>query len=198
MLSSTKTFRRSKRNDHLMSTLSLQPTSGGAFEPYKNLLHGEKHTIYPETYSSLGTAAMEYAEASAGRGVFSPPQGIRTNLPEGLPHARMVVTSALHLDASGNLKGIRVLEAGPARDDRKSFSPLLCEAGSPATRDARQPASSHRDPRLWHQHQRPLLADRRNYSELKSEVLKSDVRLYSASSRPSRSSSSCPHVDIYS
>ena len=87
--------------------------SAGAFEPYKNLLHGEKHTMYPETSSSLGAAAMEYAEQSAtGRGAFSPPQPIRTNLPEGLPHARMLVTCTL--DAAGNLKNLRVLEPGPA------------------------------------------------------------------------------------
>jgi TonB family protein len=107
--------------------------SGGAFEPYKNLLHGEKHTIYPETYSSLGTAAMEYAEASAGRGVFSPPQGIRTNLPEGLPRARMVVTCTL--DASGNLKGIRVLEAGPADMTAKVLAALRSWKFQPAMRD---------------------------------------------------------------
>lgn len=110
--------------------------SGGAFEPYKNLLHGEKHTIYPETYSSLGAAAMEYAEASAGRGVFSPPQGIRTNLPEGLPHARMVVTCTL--DASGNLKGIRVLEAGPADMTAKVLAALRSWKFQPAMR-ANQP-----------------------------------------------------------
>lgn len=110
--------------------------SGGAFEPYKNLLHGEKHTIYPETSSSLGTAAMEYAEASAGRGAFSPPQGIRTNLPEGLPRARMVVTCTL--DASGNLKGIRVLEAGPADMTAKVLAALRSWKFQPAMR-ANQP-----------------------------------------------------------
>jgi outer membrane biosynthesis protein TonB len=97
--------------------------SGGAFEPYKNLLHGEKHTIYPETNSSLGAAAMEYAEESTtGRGALSPPQPIRTNLPEGLPHARMVVICTL--DASGNLKNIRVLDPGPAGMTAKVLAAL--------------------------------------------------------------------------
>ena len=87
--------------------------SGGPFEPYKSLLHGETHTIYPETGSSLGAAAMQYAdESGTGRGTLTPPQPIRTNLPEGLPHQRMVV--ACTLDASGNLKNVRVLEPGPA------------------------------------------------------------------------------------
>ena len=89
-------------------------SSGGAFEPYKNLLHGEKHTTYLDT--TLGTVVMEYAdEASAGRATAGPltaPQQIRTELPDGLPHARMVLTGTL--DTSGNLKNLRVLEAGPA------------------------------------------------------------------------------------
>ncbi|MGO9085419.1 MAG: hypothetical protein ACLQBK_09350 [Candidatus Sulfotelmatobacter sp.] len=87
--------------------------SGGPFEPYKSLLHGETHTIYPETGSSSGAAAMQYADESAtGRGTLTAPQPIRTGLPEGLPHLRIVI--ACTLDASGNLKNMRVLEPGPA------------------------------------------------------------------------------------
>ena len=37
---------------------------------------------------------------------------IRNNLPSGLPHARLVISCVL--DASGNLKNLRVLEPGPA------------------------------------------------------------------------------------
>ena len=108
-------------------------SSGGAFEPYKNLLHGEKHTIYPETSSSLGTAVMEYAELTeSGRGAFSPPQSIRTNLPEGLPRARMVVTCTL--DTSGNLKNVRVLEAGPADMTAKILPALHSWKFQPAMR----------------------------------------------------------------
>ena len=106
--------------------------SGGAFEPYKNLLKGEKHTIYPETSSSLGAAAMEYAESATGHGAFTPPQSIRTDLPEGLPHARMLV--ACILDASGNLKGIRVLEAGPADMTAKVLAALRSWKFQPAMR----------------------------------------------------------------
>ncbi|HEX8810353.1 MAG TPA: energy transducer TonB, partial [Terracidiphilus sp.] len=98
-------------------------SSGGAFAPYKSLLHGEKHTIYPETDSSLGTAVMEYAEeTTSGRGVLSQPQPIRTTLPDGLPHARMVVICTL--DASGNLKNLRVLEPGPAGMTAKVLAAL--------------------------------------------------------------------------
>lgn len=97
--------------------------SGGAFEPYKNLLHGEKHTIYPETSSSMGPAAIEYAEESGtARGALTPPQPIRTTLPDGLPHARMVVICTL--DASGNLKNLRVLEPGPAGMSAKVLAAL--------------------------------------------------------------------------
>ena len=108
-------------------------SSGGAFAPYKNLLHGEKHTMYPETSSSLGAAAMEYAEESAtGRGAFTPPQPIRTDLPEGLPRARMVVTCTL--DASGNLKNVRALEAGPANMTAKVLAALHSWKFQPAMR----------------------------------------------------------------
>ena len=97
--------------------------SGGAFEPYRHLLRGEKHTIYPETSSSLGTAVMEYADESpSARGTLSPPQPLRTDLPAGLPHARMVVICTL--DASGNLKNLRVLEPGPAAMTSKVISAL--------------------------------------------------------------------------
>jgi len=96
--------------------------AGGAFEPYKNLLHGEKHTIYPDTSSSLGTV-MEYSDESAkGGGALSPPQPIRTTLPDGLPRARMVVIGTL--DASGNLKNLRVLEPGPAQMTAKVLAAL--------------------------------------------------------------------------
>jgi hypothetical protein len=89
-------------------------SSGGAFEPYKSLLHGEKHTLYLDT--SSGTVVMEYAdEASAGHryaGTLAAPQQVRITVPDGLPHTRMVVSCTL--DASGDLKNLRVLEPGPA------------------------------------------------------------------------------------
>ena len=106
--------------------------SGGPFEPYKSLLHGETHAIYPETGSSLGTAAMQYADESTGRGPLTDPQPIRTNLPEGLPHLRMVV--ACTLDASGNLKNVRVLEPGPADMTAKILAALRSWKFRPALR----------------------------------------------------------------
>ena len=109
-------------------------TSAGAFEPYKNLLHGEKHISYLDTV--LGTVVMEYAdEASAGRsnpGSFNAPQQIRADLPAGLPHVRMVV--ACILDASGNLKNLRVLETGPADMTAKVLAALPSWKFQPALR----------------------------------------------------------------
>jgi TonB family protein len=107
--------------------------SGGAFAPYKNLLRGEKHTIYPETSSSTGTAVMEYAdESGVGRGSVSAPQALRSNLPDGLPHAQMMVICTL--DATGNLKNLRVLEAGPADMTAKVLAALRSWKFRPALR----------------------------------------------------------------
>ena len=103
-----------KQRDALGVTVVATASSGGAFEPYKNLLRGEKYTTYLDT--SLGTVVMEFAdEVAAGhafRGTLASPQAIRTDLPEGLPRSRMVITCTL--DSSGNVKNIRVLEPGPA------------------------------------------------------------------------------------
>jgi len=108
-------------------------SSAGAFEPYKNLLHGEKHTMYPDTSSSLGSAAMEYAEeSSAARGAFTPPQPLRTNLPEGLPLARFVVTCTL--DASGNLTNFHVLDAASPEMTAKILAALHSWKFQPAKR----------------------------------------------------------------
>ena len=66
---------------------------------------------------------MEYSEESVkGRGVLTPPQPIRTTLPEGLPRGRMVVICTL--DASGNLKNLRVLDPGPAEMTAKVLAAL--------------------------------------------------------------------------
>jgi TonB family protein len=96
-------------------TVVATATSGGAFEPYKKLLRGEKYTTYFDT--SAGTVVMEFADEGATShpfgGTLAAPAAIRTDLAAGLPHARMVVACAL--DASGNLKNVRVLEAGPAQ-----------------------------------------------------------------------------------
>lgn len=115
-------------------TVVATASSGGAFEPYKNLLRGEKYTTYIDT--SLGTVVMEFADEAAGNhpfgGTLSGPQSIRTSLPEGLPKARMVVTCTL--DAAGNLKNVRVLDPGPAEMTAKVVAALRAWKFQPALR----------------------------------------------------------------
>ncbi len=115
-------------------TIVATASSGGAFEPYKNLLRGEKYTTYFDT--ALGTVVMEFAdEAATGHpygATLTAPTAIRTDLAEGLPRARMVVTCTL--DASGNLKNVRVLEAGPAGMTAKILAALRSWKFQPAMR----------------------------------------------------------------
>jgi len=103
-----------KQRQTLGVTIVATATSGGAFEPYKKLLKGELYTIYLD--SSLGHVVMEFADEAAKdhpyAGNLTAPTPIRIDLPEGLPRARMVVSCTL--EASGNLKNVHVLEAGPA------------------------------------------------------------------------------------
>ena len=115
-------------------TVVATATSGGAFEPYKNLLRGEKYTTYFDT--SLGTVVMEFAdEAAAGHpygGTLTAPTAMRTDLAVSSARARMVVTCIL--DASGDLKNVRVLEAGPAEMTSKVLSALRSWKFQPALR----------------------------------------------------------------
>jgi TonB family protein len=103
-----------KQRQALGVTIVATATSGGAFEPYKNQLQGETRTTYLDT--SLGTVVVEFADGGSAGGTYGgsivAPSGFRTDLPDGLPHARMLI--ACTIDASGNLKQVRVLEPGPA------------------------------------------------------------------------------------
>jgi TonB family protein len=123
-----------KQHDALGVTVVATASSGGAFEPYKNLLKGEKYTTYLDT--TLGTVVMEFAdEATTGHpfgGTLAAPVPIVTNLAEGLPHTRMVVTCTL--DAAGNLKNIKVLEPGPAAMTAKVVAALRSWKFQPAMR----------------------------------------------------------------
>jgi TonB family protein len=115
-------------------TVVATATSGGAFEPYKNLLRGEKYTTYFDT--SAGTVVMEFADEGATNhpfgGTLAAPAALRTDLAGGLSHARMVVACAL--DASGNLKNVRVLEPGPAAMTAKVLAALRTWKFQPAMR----------------------------------------------------------------
>jgi len=124
-----------KRKDNLNVTVVATATSGGAFEPYKNLLHGEKYTTYIET--ALGTAVMEFADESATShpfgGPLAAPAPIETELAEGLPHARMVLSCTL--DVTGKLKNVHVLEPGPAGMTAKVLASLRTWKFEPAMRN---------------------------------------------------------------
>jgi TonB family protein len=122
-----------KQRQALGVTIVATATSGGAFEPYKNLLRGEKYTTYFDT--SLGTVVMEFADESAAShpgGTLTAPAAIRTDLPDGTPRARMVITCTL--DASGNLKNVRVLDPGPADMTAKILAALRSWKFQPAMR----------------------------------------------------------------
>ncbi len=121
-----------KHSQTLGVTVVATATSGGAFEPYKNLLHGQTYTTYIDT--SLGAVVMQFSEAvpSNQPGGITGPQSIRSELPDGLPRARMVLTCTL--DAAGNLKAIKVREPGPAGMTAKVLAALRSWKFQPAMR----------------------------------------------------------------
>jgi hypothetical protein len=120
-----------KQRAALGVTIVATATSGGAFEPYKSLLHGEKYTTYFDT--SMGTLVMEFADGgTSSRGAIGAPVAIRTDLPDGLPRTRMVVTGTL--DASGNLRNLRVLEPASADMTAKVMTALHSWKFQPAMR----------------------------------------------------------------
>ena len=82
---------------------------------------------------------MEYADESGTSHNFSaplsPPAPLETDLPDGLPHARMMVTCTLN--ASGNLTNPLVLEAGPTQMTAKVLAALRHWKFTPAMRNNR-------------------------------------------------------------
>ena len=95
-------------------TIVASSRSGGAFNFYGALKGDKVYTIYITT--ALGTAVMQYADpTSAGHGYaedLTAPQAMRSELPEGLPKARLVI--ACVLDRSGSLRRPQVLEPATA------------------------------------------------------------------------------------
>ncbi len=92
-------------------TVKATSSSGGVFNRYGQL-KGDNYSIYIET--SLGTAVMQYADASSAAhpysGDLTKPEPIRDDLPHGLRPTYVVF--ACILDRSGNLKDVKVLEPG--------------------------------------------------------------------------------------
>ena len=104
-------------------TVTCTASSCGVFGYYRKL-PGDNYSIYIET--SLGTAVMQYSEASAAAhpaGVpLTEPEPIRKDLPAGLRPTRVVITCIL--DRSGVLKNVRVLEPGAAETTSKILAAL--------------------------------------------------------------------------
>jgi hypothetical protein len=114
-------------------TIVATSRSGGAFDFYGKL-PGDNYTVYVDT--SIGTVVMQFAEANPAShphaGAIVGPQGLRTDLPAGLPHARVVIKCTL--DASGNLKHFQVVEPGPAAMTAKIVAALPSWKFRPAMR----------------------------------------------------------------
>jgi len=94
-------------------TIVASSRSGGAFNFYGKL-KGDNYTIYIET--ALGTAVMQYADPTSAAHAYgqdlTAPRPLRTDLPVGLPRARLVI--ACVLTETGLLRNPQVLEPGPA------------------------------------------------------------------------------------
>jgi hypothetical protein len=114
-------------------TIQATSRSGGAFNFYGKL-PGDNYTVYIDT--SQGLVVMQFADASSAghpySGGLTGPQGLRTDLPAGLPRSRMVI--ACILDASGNLKSLRVDEPGPPAMTAKVMAALESWKFRPAMR----------------------------------------------------------------
>ena len=114
-------------------TIVATSRSGGAFDFYGKL-PGDNYSVYVDT--NIGTVVMQFTEADPNShphaGAITGPQGLRTDLPTGLPHARVVIKCKL--DTSGNLKALQVLEPGPAAMTAKIMAALPSWKFRPATR----------------------------------------------------------------
>jgi hypothetical protein len=115
--------RSSVKDQHKLS-VSVQSTasSGGAFDFYHLLPAATSHDVYLETSPPAVLRYSEPTPAHGASGDLTMPEEIHTDLPAGLPHSRLVITCVL--DASGNLKNLRVLEAGPADMTAKVMAAL--------------------------------------------------------------------------
>jgi hypothetical protein len=116
-------------------TIVATSRSGGAFDFYGKL-PGDNYTVYVDT--RIGMVVMQFAEVNPAAhpqaGALTGPQGLRTDLPADLPHARIVFKC--RLDASGNLKQLQVLEPGPAEMTAKIMAALPSWKFRPAMRGA--------------------------------------------------------------
>ena len=115
-------------------TLEADVVGGSPFAAYKKYLGGEPHTTYIDTI--IGTVSMLYSEQSESHGfrvALVAPSALQSDLPDGLPHARLII--ACTLDGAGNIKNPRVLEAGPAQMTAKVLAALRTWKFQPAMRN---------------------------------------------------------------
>ena len=116
-------------------TIVATSRSGGAFDFYGKL-PGDNYTVYVDT--AIGVVAMQFAEVNPAAhpqaGALTGPQGLRTDLPANLPHARVVIKCKL--DASGNIRNLQVVEPGPADMTAKIMAALPSWKFRPAMRGA--------------------------------------------------------------
>jgi len=114
-------------------TIVATSRSGGAFDFYGKL-PGDNYTVYVDT--PAGTVVMQFADPASAlqhfSGTVTGPQALRTDLQAGLPQARIVIGCVL--DASGNLKNLRVLESGPPEMTAKIMAALPSWKFRPAMR----------------------------------------------------------------
>lgn len=114
-------------------TVQATSRSGGAFN-YYDKLPGDNYTIYLDT--SIGIVVMQYADAASAAhpysGSLTSPVQLRTDLPVGISHSRLEITCVL--DASGNLKNVRVIVPGPAAMTAKVLAALPSWKFRPAMR----------------------------------------------------------------
>jgi hypothetical protein len=115
-------------------TVVATSRSGGAFDFYGKLKGDKVYTIYIET--ALGTAVMQFADpASAVHGYaedLTAPQAMRSDLPPGLPKARLVISCVL--DRSGLLRRPHVIEPASAVMTSKVLTALNSWKFRPARR----------------------------------------------------------------
>ena len=123
-----------KKQEGPAITIVATSRSGGAFDFYGKL-PGDNYTVYVDT--AIGTAVMQFAEANPAAhrqaGSLVGPQGLRTDLPADLPHARVVIKC--RLNTSGNLTYLQVLEPGPAAMTAKIMAALPTWKFRPAMRN---------------------------------------------------------------
>jgi hypothetical protein len=114
-------------------TVVASSRSGGAFNFYGLLKGDPVYTIYIET--ALPTV-MQYTDPTSAEHPYAQgliaPQAMRTDLPAGLPHARLVITCIL--TPSGLLRNLQVLDPGPAVMTSKVLAALSKWKFRPALR----------------------------------------------------------------